>query len=371
MVLVTLMVFLSVQKIRELMYEVFLFVHKLFSALLIVLMVYHVNQYGWMGWIWSLIGIWGFDVVIRVLRIVVNGGFHRVKVEIAEHRVVRLVISNPHVHYFPGCHCFFYFLSPKYGQILQSHPFTVIKSPVEENGNLVVYLKARGGVTQRLYYGNDTEVLAFIEGPYGEFGPEIFKEPSYKPIVLPEHHKLASQLDESLDIVDKAQSQVLKHRNLASKLDESILDNLSEEPASGDVTIGLAAGMVITAVLLKLFYCRTQAKLYWVVNDINSVNWIYRELEWLKQQGCFVKIIVTDELVTEKAIAELKSYCSLVVVALKAQPRVAGIVNYNAERYAHVDFVVCGPVEFNYAVRDALGERVYSNVDLQMESFGW
>lgn len=343
----TIMVFAAVQKIRDVMYEVFLFVHKLFGALFIVLMLYHVKGYGWIGWVLSMAGIWGFDVFFRVVRILANGGFHRVKVEIAEHRVVRLVIRKSHVKYFPGCYCFFYFLSPKYGLIMQSHPFTVIKSPVEENGDLVVYLKARGGVTQKLYYGNDTEVLAFIEGPYGEFGPCTFKE-KLAAIALPEE----------------------KQRNVSTKLDSSSLDNLSAE-GGGDVTVGLAAGMGITAVLPKLYHCSTPSKLYWVVNNVNHVNWIYRDLEWLVEQGCFVKIIITDESVSESSIKEIKRYCSLLVVDLKARPHVNGIVKHNANRFGHVQLYVSGPKEFNYAVRDALGEKMYRNVDLLMESFGW
>ncbi|CAN3371925.1 hypothetical protein DIURU_004597 [Diutina rugosa] len=348
-VIATLMIFLSLKKIRDLMYEVFLFVHKLFSALYIVSMLYHVKPMGWIGWVLSMAGIWGFDVFFRVLRILVNGGFSRVKVEIAEHRVVRLVISNPKVKYFPGCYCFFYFLHPKYGSILQSHPFTMIKSPVEENGNLVVYFKARGGVTKNLYYGNDTEVLAFIEGPYGEFGPDSLKHKS-RPIALPAAEK---------------------QRHIASKSDESSSDNLSEDLGTGDVTVGLAAGMGICAVLPKMYYCGTASKLYWVVNDARHINWAYRDLEWLKEQGCFIKIIITDEAVTEAAIAELKPYCSSLILDLKSRPRVAGIVHYNADRFAHVNLVVCGPEDFNYTARDALGVKSYPNVELELESFVW
>lgn len=379
MILATLLVLLSLRFIRHLMYETFLFFHKIFAVLFIVLMWYHCNTLGWMGWVYALIAIMAWDRLVRLFRIVTNGGVHRISVQIAEKGVVRLVINDRRVHYFPGCYCFFYFLNPRFGGLWQSHPFTVIQLPIEEEGVLVVYFKVRDGVTRDLYFSNKLSVLAFIEGPYGSPASARFETPAVDNCSIEEEKRTSDPLSYGSSL-DQA---VVASGTLTSKLMHYFHRLLQTHPLV-PVTIAMAGGMGICALIPHLYDLANStaadvpmapSKLYWIINDICHINWIYRDLAYLHTRGCLIKIIVTGATMNEDMVTEIGRFCPPTIFDLRLRPQLHSIVSDAISKHAHTRFLVCGPNEFNHDIRDLVGAHPSatpsSSIEIRCESFVW
>ncbi|GKT63234.1 ferric-chelate reductase [Colletotrichum tofieldiae] len=124
-----LMLPVSVLPIRRRMYEVFLASHQVFAVLVLVacfLHIWYLFEYKWGYEIWIYIagGLWGFDRILRVLRIVRNGVCTAtVSVADAQGDYIRIeiegIVAEGHAYlYFPTLSWRFW----------ESHPFSVLSS---------------------------------------------------------------------------------------------------------------------------------------------------------------------------------------------------------------------------------------------------
>ncbi|ODQ77001.1 hypothetical protein BABINDRAFT_42497 [Babjeviella inositovora NRRL Y-12698] len=136
----------SILVLRRKSYEAFLMVHILFAIVIMIGIHYHINSFGYQGFTWVTIGIWGLDRVIRWGRMF-SFGVNEASVTLVAGETLRVTVSKPkHWNSQPGQHAFVSFMMP--ACFWQSHPFTAISSNENE---LSFAIKVKGGVTLSLY----------------------------------------------------------------------------------------------------------------------------------------------------------------------------------------------------------------------------
>lgn len=60
--------------LKKRIYEFFLVFYKAMNIILFIAVYYHIKNYGWTEWIWSMVAIYEFDRYMRLARIVLRGG---------------------------------------------------------------------------------------------------------------------------------------------------------------------------------------------------------------------------------------------------------------------------------------------------------
>ncbi|KAF2738963.1 ferric reductase-like protein transmembrane component 4 [Polyplosphaeria fusca] len=193
----------SVLYIRQKMYELFLAWHAALSILTIVGCYYHIlfrfkHQWGYETWIWTAMAVWGFDRVMRMLRMARNGLRTAVVTKIDEDYVRVDVVGVAATG-----HAYLYFPSLTW-RVWENHPFSVASTtspqtggpqsrPLKDNGSgpsektgvevssgpassggstrnpaklgLTFFLRRQGGLTQQLCSRTTLPVL--VESSYG------------------------------------------------------------------------------------------------------------------------------------------------------------------------------------------------------------
>ncbi|QEU59010.1 Fre1 [Kluyveromyces lactis] len=331
--------------IRDLAYEFFLIFHKLFNVMFIVCMYYHLNTLGWLGWVWSMVGIWGFDRVMRFAKIILCGGLQTATVTDCGNGVIRMKIKNPRLlKFYPGSYAYVYFFSTSDPWIysFQSHPFTVLSVPDEDESSLTIIFKAKKGITRNVLNRllksgvDELKYKVFVEGPYGAAYP--------------------------------------CHKNSTRKF------------------IGLAAGLGISAVFphIKSVIEQTSTnivhELTWVSNDMNCLNWFSKELAWLASNNCKITFVYTKDIGSDtesvsdysekpKSIQDQKISSKIEVLTLSTRPDMNQIVHEAiTSSEEDISFVSCGPSSFIDAVRYSVKKELANakvDVDLEEESFTW
>lgn len=160
----------SLLYLRRKAYETFLLIHIVMSIIFITAAYKHTVSFGYGAYYYAAIGVWAFDRVIRFARLAAFGSPQATVTLLAE-ETLRVVIPKPkYWHTVPGGHAFIHFLRPSC--FWQSHPFTFTDCS-EENNNITMYIKLKGGITHGLYQhlaqfpGATTKVRVLVEGPYG------------------------------------------------------------------------------------------------------------------------------------------------------------------------------------------------------------
>ncbi|CCK68717.1 ferric/cupric-chelate reductase KNAG_0B02740 [Huiozyma naganishii CBS 8797] len=350
-VFMVILLFQSEKVLRDYMYEFFLVVHKILNVVFIVAMNYHLAPFGWRGWVWSMVAIWGFDRAMRIGRIIANGGVLTANLKDVGNDVIKLTVKKPkYMRYHAGTYAYFYFLSitDAWFYSFQSHPFTVLKDPEEDCDKLVIYFRVHKGITRKILArlmksGQDSiSCKILLEGPYGMQIPQV--------------------------------AQVKKN------------------------IVGVAGGIGISAVYPHLYHqLRNQTsdafhhKLYWIINDLNSLTWFKKELQWLRDKGCEVIIVFTGAkqettIICTSSTNSLSSSCSLEknpidvnVHYLHKRPDLEELVQKEigeSEAASNdVAFVSCGSSPFNDQFRYTVGKCIQRttaiNVELQEESYVW
>lgn len=160
--------------LRSRWYEVFLVLHIFLAVLFTMGVWFHADDVGFQEWVYAAVAVWAFDHLARYLRIVFSGVICNGHFTIVdhEHQIVRVEIAYSRLwKVYPGAHVFIYVLTP--WKFWESHPFTIYQSPKAlENGNISVMLKAKSGMTlkifSRLLENNDSaNIKLLVEGPYG------------------------------------------------------------------------------------------------------------------------------------------------------------------------------------------------------------
>lgn len=237
----------SVGFIRNAMYELFLVLHKAFGWIFIVSMWYHCISLGWMGWVYSLIAFTAYDRVVRLFKtFFINRGYTEVQMSVVDDKIVKLTVPKSVLYdtfYKPGSHIYISFYHwPIWYQCFQSHPFTIITSPVESNGVFVIYVRIKKGTTGLLgkLRGDEKGNLSMwllIEGPYGN-GVPTFRE--------------------------------------------------------NEQLITLAGGLGICALLPTLYHNPEGSALYWAINNMADFEYLRNDLEYLISKGTNVQVFLTN-----------------------------------------------------------------------------
>lgn len=330
-VLVFLMLGQSIRFFRNLMYETFLMAHKIFGWLFIVSMWYHCYILGWMGWVYSMIALTAYDRVWRLFKMfVLNRGYTNIIVTVVDDKVMKISIPKPlayDVAYRPGCHVYLSFYHwPMWYQCFQSHPFTVISSPVVSSNLLTIYVRIKKGTTKTLSQLKTDEkgrvsMWALIDGPYG--------------------HGTSSYVE-------------------------------------SDTVVGMAAGMGICGILPSLYECPTQTKLLWVVNNINDVRLLSRDLDFLISRGANIQVLLTKSDETDDVVLLEKAFPYLVFSSSrpKMDDWVSEAVKYgSSNNSSHLFIVSCGSGSMDSDIGNSIAKYIEVGLSMaihhQKELFVW
>lgn len=308
-ILVFLMLGQSIRFVRVLMYETFLIVHKIFGWLFIVSMYYHCNALGWMGWVYALIGCVAYDRTIRLVKIFfVNRGYQKIKVSVVDSKVMKITIPKPLLFdatYAPGNYLYMSFYHwPIWYQCWQSHPFSIISSPVESADHLTAYVRVKRGSTEILSTLNTDEkgnvyMWALLEGPYGERA-----------------------------------------------------DTFSRT----DAVVGITGGIGICGLLPTFYSIIGPSRLYWAINNLNELEILRGDLDYLMSRGCDVQVVYRASHSEEDSLIEKVEPCLSVTLE---RPDVGEWVG-EAVKFAHqqdaseLTIVSCGPGSMTKQIKSSV-----------------
>lgn len=163
---------------RRRWYEIFLLIHILFAALYVAGTWIHVDELGYVWFVYPAVAVWCADRVVRIARLVIFG-FPKARVSLLADNTIKVEIPKPsYWKTIPGGHAFIHFLKPTY--FWQSHPFTFVESPADTH--IILYCKVKGGITHSLYQllvrspGQAITMRVGVEGPYGEPTPARYAD---------------------------------------------------------------------------------------------------------------------------------------------------------------------------------------------------
>lgn len=252
-VLIYLMLFQSIGYIRNFMYELFLAIHKVFGWLFIVAMWYHCIKLGWMGWVYSIIALTVYDRVVRTFKIFgLNRGFIRIKINFVGANMLAITIPKTEVHdcvYKPGHHLYLSFFHRSiWYTSLQSHPFSIVASPIQSKDEVTVYVRVKAGITRNLSKiqtdeKGSLEIWSLIDGPYG-----------------------------------------------------NSVDSYTEK----DCLVGIAGGLGLCSLLPAFYNHPKSSILFWAIQNIEDLENLHEELDYLLLRGADVRVFLkkpndTDE----------------------------------------------------------------------------
>lgn len=167
----------SFRPVREKAYETFLVLHILLAAATLILMYYHVMDFGYLAWVWACVGLWAFDRFVRLFRIALLS--YRTLGE--ENTVARMtgtgdlirvsVLATGPFKPKPGQYYFLY--EPLSLTPWENHPFTLASWSTTSRGTELEFLVAPlKGWTRRLQRrinraNGPASMRLLLEGPYG------------------------------------------------------------------------------------------------------------------------------------------------------------------------------------------------------------
>ncbi|KAK5071571.1 hypothetical protein LTR64_004650 [Lithohypha guttulata] len=131
------MIVASVIWFRRAAYEVFLVLHILLAAILLIGSWYHVDllyerRWGYEFWLYAAFAVWFFDRVLRALWIARNGIQQAEWTEVDDN-IIRMDVLGVRWGLSPGQHAYLYFPGAKRWTFWEAHPFSVIPL-VQHNG---------------------------------------------------------------------------------------------------------------------------------------------------------------------------------------------------------------------------------------------
>lgn len=231
----------SLHVVRKNNYEMFVLAHNILGILFVACTWYHVEVAGgYQAFLIATTAVWGFDKVVRFLRLAWFG-VRTARVQLIADETLRVSVPRPaHWKPQPLSHAFIYFW--RRSCFWQSHPFTIVDSAVEEN-TVTFYIKVKGGMSNKLYQYLSSQpdqtghIKCSLEGPYGN-------------------------------------RHALQHYSSVSYL------------SGGNGIPGLFA----SAKHLAVRNTGQSLKLYWIIRHWKSIEWFYEELRSL--EGTCVKPVI-------------------------------------------------------------------------------
>ncbi|KAK9468065.1 ferric reductase NAD binding domain-containing protein [Lipomyces arxii] len=327
----------SVYVIRHRFYEAFLAFHVSLSAVFVGVAYHHVLSHGWMEYWYTVIAIWGFDIFVRLCRIISANPFN--KAEITVHgEAVYLTVKPAHGWKAkPGQYAFIYVFRHNFWE---SHPFSIVET---RDGHYVFVAKSHTGMTKKIHKsvtkadGTDT-VRVMIEGPYGDSFPVT----RYETVLL------------------------------------------------------IAGGIGITAIMSYALEMKRKGTdqhviLYWMVRNQISLRWVKEQLAEITESGLIeVHIFITgeDSAVEEKGVNDDSPGGSSTDLSEKTpiesgkyeilynqRPSMSTVIVQTIKAASgSVAVVSCGPASLADACRIAVTDNVdqgKGRVDYFEDAFSW
>ncbi|KAK6887557.1 putative ferric reductase transmembrane component [Candida tropicalis] len=230
---------------RRRWYEIFLLIHILMAAIFVGGTWVHVDILGYVWFVYPAVAVWCFDRLVRIGRLIAFG-FPQAQVTLLANETLRVVIPKPRYwKTIPGGHAFIYFIRPSH--CWQSHPFTFVDTPDDEN--IVLYCRVKGGVTHGLYQmlatkpGQTAKVRVTVEGPYGEPTPARYADSA---VFIAGGNGIPGIYSEVMDMARRFPND-----------------------------------------------CKKTMKLFWVIRDYPSLIWFHDELAVLKNTNIQTTVYVT------------------------------------------------------------------------------
>ncbi|ODV62346.1 ferric/cupric-chelate reductase ASCRUDRAFT_74746 [Ascoidea rubescens DSM 1968] len=391
MIISSILLFQSLRYFKDHIYEIFLLLHKILNVFFIVVMYFHINTLGWLGWIWSMVAIWCFDRFVRIVKICLSGGIQTVDLYRFDDNVIKMSIKKPKFFkYYQGSYSYIYFLSNSYWfYSFQSHPFSLVSSPIEDKGNLIIYFKAKNGITKSilkllndLKANEPLKLKIIIEGPYGNSTGIRKKAIENKKFV-----GIVGGL--GVTAVYPSFVEVLKNRDsnsLEDKFNEKSLhsnnNNNNNNNSTDTSTVSSSKNDDINTYNHDDYYDNSYTdKFYWIINDLNNLNWFHKDLDWLVSKNCFVNVIYTGskDIKFEELVNIPTNEIHYKITRKYSRPDLNEIVEKNifesVEDNKEISILACGPEPFNNSVRYSIKNNITPEVSVKVnyheENFGW
>lgn len=229
--------------LRRRWYETFLVIHILLAVFFIVGLWYHVWELGYAQFVYPCFAVWGFDRLVRLVRIAMFGTPDATVSLVADETITVTIKRPSYWKVIPGGHAWIHFGKGYF--FWQSHPFTLVET---DDNNIKFYCKVKGGVTKSIAKklskvpGKTMTMKVGVEGPYGET------------------------------------KSVKGHSNLVFLAGGSGIPGLYCE-ATHFAKKGAASNQVV--------------KLVWIIREFKSLAWFWSELQALKDTKIQTTIYVT------------------------------------------------------------------------------
>lgn len=354
---VTLIVITSFQIFRQFYYEIFVIIHIILVAFFIAGGWIHAKPRGdmYLYPFYAAIAVWGFDRVIRFIRLL-TFGIQKATIQVINNDTLKIVSNRPKWWIpHPGAHAFVHFW--KLNCFWQSHPFTLVDSVVEPN-TVSFYIKVKDGITKQLKReieaksNSQGQYRIIVEGPYSQ------KLPLHKfenVVFFAGGNGVPGLYHEALKLIrNKQTSASTKH-----------------------------------------------VKFYWVIRNFNYINWFYSEL--LQFENSIVRPIIyvtqpeitiekfntskheknsdssdldtPESLVSKVSLYDIKQHLSFIEFR-EGRPNVQPIVEEEVElANGAVAISVCAPEamvdDTRLAVRNVLSKETSKRIDYFEEIQGW
>lgn len=167
------MIIFAIRAVRQRMYETFLALHRIFFIIVMVCLIVHCSDFGWMGWVWATVGIYLGEHLLRIGRTLYSGGLVDATFSIVSSDAFRIRASGQRSWViYPGQYAYVRIFDR--WLFWQSHPFSVFQAEKGKSmNNLELMIKSQNGATKYLYEYLKTQsngtanFKILIEGPYG------------------------------------------------------------------------------------------------------------------------------------------------------------------------------------------------------------
>lgn len=167
------MLVMAMRAVRRRIYELFVTFHQIFFVIFMVCLIVHCSDYGWLGWLWASITIYGLEYVLRLTRVIYSGGLCEAEFTLKEGGMYRVKVHGLR-KWDVYCGAYIYLRIWDRHLFWQSHPFTVFQSySGRVNDTLDLVCKAQKGATRDIIErladepGKRKVFRVFVEGPYG------------------------------------------------------------------------------------------------------------------------------------------------------------------------------------------------------------
>lgn len=358
---ISLVIITSFQYFRKCNYEGFVISHIILVVIFIIGCWLHVKPRGhkFLYPFYSIIAIWSFDRLIRILRLICFG-IQKADIKLINDDTLKIVSNRPHWWVpHPGSHGFVYIVNQHF--FWQSHPFTIVDSVTQPN-TISFYIKVKNGMTHKLKSELRTKpecqgvYRIIVEGPYSQQLPLRKFE---NVVFLAGGNGVPGLYFEALKLIRNNQTKVSTKR----------------------------------------------VRFYWIIHNFESINWFYPELLLLK--NTFIEPIiyitqpemsveefntsfkqepnsylrfknfdtVTSSLSSKVSLSDIKQNLNFIKFC-QGRPNIQHIVNEEVEiAQGAIAFAVCSCEimvdDTRLAVRNALSKETSKRIDYFEELQGW